>query len=53
MESSPVFLQIGTVTYCDWMITFLDGNKRSIYKAREILWVYLFEDVKTDFTPDE
>ena len=41
------FLQIGTRTYCTWMITFLDAKMH--YKARVIVCVNIFEDVKTDF----
>jgi len=41
------FLKTGTLTYCAWKITFLDTEKH--YKAREILWINIFEDVKTDF----
>ena len=41
------FLKTGTLTYCAWKITFLDTKKH--YKAREILWINIFEDVKTDF----
>ena len=41
------FLQAGTITYCAWKITFLDAKKHC--KARKILLINIFEEVKTDF----
>ena len=41
-----IFLQLGTITYCALIITFL--TQRSITKPK-IIWINIFEDIKTNF----